>query len=449
MFDRIIALLEDLRQRFWIIPAIVATFGCVAALTLISMNRWLEPLFTHQLLSIEASNARGMMSLIAGTFIGLSASLFSMTLVAMTLASQQFGARLLGNFMRNRVNQFVLANFMGVATYCLVVYWSIKEGKMLFVPEAAVVVGFIWAFGCLGMMIYFLYHTAESIRVSTVLKDIGESIDLSAEWIYPSMLGQPCPEEALPLSEEREQRLSQDATSVRAKRRGYIQSIAGSQVIHLAKEHDLVITLLLCPGHFMSPGQEIARVHPATTELTEAICHGIDSSFILGKERSEAQDIDFIFQKLSDISNKALSPGINDPYTAVMGIDRMGVALLRLLPHIPPGRDRYDKDGALRVLTKGATTLSGLLDTCFEQMRAYAADDLKVLTHILHTLSSLADQVTTDLERESLREHIERTWYYIEKLDQKAWNLSPAKETYQEALQRLSWMDRDNPPPEG
>ncbi|MEL6183494.1 MAG: DUF2254 domain-containing protein [Myxococcota bacterium] len=438
MLERVIKFWEDLQQRIWVIPALASIIGVVGAMGLVTLDRESEAALRLPLVPIvqDAANARELMSTVAGTFIGAAASLFSITLVAMTLASQQYGPRLLGNFMSDRISQAVLATFIGGAAYCLVVLWAVEDGATTFVPSSAVSVGMAWAFAGLGVMIYFLYHIAESMRLSRILSNITESMELAIELMYPSTIGSSSPVEGA--GEAYAFEFEREARPIYAKGSGYVQTVAGSQVLDLASERDLVITLQLRPGQFMSPGMEIARVYPSSAQLEDEIVDGIADSFLLGLERSPAQDIEFLFQKLCDIANKALSPAVNDPYTAIMSIDRMGLGIVQVLQEEPVDPVRYDDEGRVRVIARGATSLAVLLDTCFESVRHYAATDLKVLIRIIEVLGDLAPHLRTNEERELTRSQLERTLSYIRRLDSTGWNISQGVEAYGMAVERLS-----------
>ena len=316
------------------------------------------------------------------------------------------------------------------------VLWSIEDGATTFVPSFAVSVGMAWALAGLGIMIYFLYHIAESMRLSRILSNIGESMELAIELMYPSTIGNSIPVQGTVDADHLE--FERDAHPIFANGSGYVQTVAGSQIMDIASENDLVITLQLRPGQFVSPGKEIARVYPSSAQLGEDIVDGISDSFLLGIERSPAQDIEFLFQKLCDIANKALSPAVNDPYTAIMSVDRIGLGIVQFLREEPISPVRYDDEGRVRVIARGATSLAVLLDTCFESIRHYAAADLKVLTRIIEVLADLAPHLRTHEERELTLSQVERTHSYIDRLGSTGWDISPGAEAYRVAVERLS-----------
>ena len=438
MLERVIKFWEDLEQRIWVIPALASVLGVAGAMGLATLDRESEAALRLPWVPMvqDAASARELMSTVAGTFIGAAASLFSITLVAMTLASQQYGPRLLANFMSDRISQAVLAGFIGGAAYCLMVLWSIEDGATMFVPSFAVSVGMAWALAGLGIMIYFLYHIAESMRLSRILSNIGESMELAIELRYPSTIGNSTPVQGPVDADHLE--FERDAHPICANGFGYVQTVAGSQIMDLACENDLVITLQLRPGQFVSPGKEIARVYPSSAQLGEDIVDGIGDSFLLGIERSPAQDIEFLFQKLCDIANKALSPAVNDPYTAIMSVDRIGLGIVQFLREETISPVRYDDEGRVRVIARGATSLALLLDTCFESIRHYAAADLKVLTRIIEVLADLAPHLRTHEERQLTLSQVERTHSYIGRLGSTGWDISPGAEAYRVAVERLS-----------
>ncbi len=438
MTIRWLTLLENLQEAFWFIPALMSFAAVVMAVFLVQVDLFVDvPLETILPISNDPDGARTMMSTIASAFLGIAASLFSITLVAMTLASQQFGPRLLGNFMRDRTNQTVLATFIGTAIYCLLVLWSIQDDQgATFVPQLAVAGGIVWAAFGLGMFIYFIHHIAESIRLSQLVAAIGDDFDVVLGRMYPKMIGESA-STAVPLGNASIDKLIADFHPIESSRSGYVQSVNGERLMQLAVDHDLIVVLNLRPGQFMSYGQVVAYAGPREGELPPELTEAIEQGFLLGNDRSQVQDIDFLFEKLAEIGIRAMSPGVNDPYTAVMCLDRIGAGLSRVVAQELATSNRYDTNGTLRVIARETTTLDGLMSTSFEQLRYYAASDLSVLSHMLHVLTQVTLQTNHPDHRDVLREHIARTQHYIEQIEPQGWDKRNADEAYKNALAAL------------
>ncbi|MEO1441688.1 MAG: DUF2254 domain-containing protein, partial [Chloroflexota bacterium] len=352
-------------------------------------------------------------------------------------ASQQFGPRLLGNFMRDRASQAVMAVLIGASVYALLVLWSIQDdGQRGGVPQGAMAGAMLWASVGLGMIIYFIHHVAESIRLSRILAGVSDDLNIVLERTYPTMIGR-AGETNHVLSDEALREVIDKSQPVIAERSGYIQTINGERLMEIAVEHDLLVVLELRPGQFMASGQYVAYVRGGGQPPGDDVLRGVESCFIPGIDRSETQDIYYPFEKYAEVANKAMSPAINDPYTAVMCLDRIGAGLLRFMNTQSAYRDRYDDAGKLRVVAVGATSLDALLNLTMEQLRFYASDDLHVLTHMLYTLGTLARHVSSAEEATIIDGHVERTYHYVKAVSAQGWDKLRAQHAYEQARRAL------------
>lgn len=401
---------ERLRSSYWFLPAVMALAALLLSAATLALDRGLAPARLAGFTAVggleQPDGARALLSTVAGSLITVAGVVFSMTLVGLSLASQQFGPRLVGNMMRDRSNQLVLGAFIATFLYCLMVLRTVHSadpslGMSAFVPQLSVAVALILTLLSLGLLIYFIHHSAESAQVSYVLARVGQSLTqqiLALPEDAPEGSGGGAPETAQTALPEG---FADEAVTVRAQRTGYVQAIDLGGLVTLARDHDAVIRLHHPPGSFLMLHGPLADVCPA--EAAEALTGRIDTGYGLGAVRTPHQDAGFLFDQLLEVAVRALSPGINDPFTAVTCIDRLAEAV-NLLAHrrLPPST-LCDDDGTLRVIVP-RLEVGELVEHLFGELRAHGAGDPMVARHLALALRRL--QASSD--DPELRETIDR-----------------------------------------
>src|SRR5690349_8302143 len=141
-----------------------------------------------------AEGASLVLSTVAASMITIAGGVFSMTLVALSLASSQLGPRLLRNFMRDTATQVVLGTFISTFVYCLLVLRTIRRAdEVAFVPHLSVTVGLLMAVSSLGVLIYFIHHVAVSIQADEVIARVAADLFEGIERLFPDPDTQPGP----------------------------------------------------------------------------------------------------------------------------------------------------------------------------------------------------------------------------------------------------------------
>jgi uncharacterized membrane protein len=321
--------------------------------------------------------------------ITVAALTFSLTMVALSQASSQLGPRLLTTFMRDTANQVVLGTFVATFIYCLLVLRTVRA-EPPFVPYISVTVAIGLAVTGLGVLIYFIHHVAVGIQADKVIAAVARDLDDAIDALFPEMLGdEPGPDErpraeaaALP---------ERQARPVVARESGYVRAIDGDGLLDLATGQDLVVRLLHRPGHFVMRGSRLALVWPAP-RVDEPTGDRIRRVFLLGDQRTFEQDLEFAVTQLVEIALRALSPGINDPFTAIRCVDWLGAVLRRLAERRMPSPFRYDRDGTLRVITE-AVAFGGVVDAALDQIRQAAGTNVAVALRLLETITVVLEGV--------------------------------------------------------
>jgi uncharacterized membrane protein len=351
------------------------------------------------------AGARDVLGAIAAAMIGVAGTTFSITVAALTLASSQMGPRLLRNFSRDPGNQYALGALLATFAYALVALRSVHEAEEgAFVPQLAVSVALLLAFGCVGVLIWFIHHLATSISVDRVVALVHR--DLAAAL------------EALPRAEDAAAgggggggRAVPGAAGPAAVLRappgpgGYLLVLDDRALADWAGGHGAALRLRLRPGDFVFPGAAVGEVRPAARRAEAQAA--LEKAVTLGESRTAEQDLEFLVRQLVEIGLRALSPGINDPFSAIAVLDRLGAALCTLAGRrLPDGRTAPggEEDAPPR-LERPATDYAGLADAMFHALRQAAAAQPAVMIRLLEVLAEVGAVEGDPARRAELRRH--------------------------------------------
>ena len=251
-----------LQGSLWFIPSLMVCLGIVLAFGLVEANISLDGSIAERwprVFGAGAAGSRAMLTAIATSMITVAGVVFSITIVALSLAASQYSPRVLRNFMSDRPTQVVLGTFVAIFAYCLIVLRTIRGGdEGAFVPSIAVLGGIVMAFIGVGLLIYFVHHVADSIQVSSILARITEDADAAIDRLFPSEFGKPADECAGRCGARRAVRF----VGPRRERRstGYVVGIDGAALLDCAAEMATVVHLIPRVGDFVIEGEPLLRI---------------------------------------------------------------------------------------------------------------------------------------------------------------------------------------------
>lgn len=397
MRGRLVALWGTVRDSFWFLPAVMAGLALILAEGVVNLDERVGLATVRQFPWVyggSADGARSMLGAIAGSVIGVAGTTFSITIAALSLASSQMGPRLLEHFTRDRGNQVTLGTFIATFAYALLVLRTVRGGdENAFVPHLAVTLGLGLALLSLAVLIYFIAHIATGINVGHVIRLVSGELAATIENQFPRRTGghRSAPPVLPPEA---------GAGEVRARGGGYLQALDVGALLRLAGRHDAVIRLTVRPGDFVFPGMVVASTSPTALDDVRA-------ALVTGPRRTSPQDVEFAARQLVEVAVRALSPGINDPFTAITVLDHLGAALCRVSGReMPPSHHLVN--GRLRLVVP-VTDYAGLTDVMFHQIRQNGAGHPAVMLRLLEVLAAVAEQERDPTRRSSLRRHADLT----------------------------------------
>jgi uncharacterized membrane protein len=337
--------------------------------------------------------------------IGVAGTVFSVTLVVLTLASSQFGPRLIKNFMYVRLNQVVLGSYISTYLYCLLVLNSVKAGDEYgFIPSISILVAILAAMANIILLIVFIHRIAVSMQADKVISDISGFITEQVESLLPQKI-----------EEEKEHKEHIDADNVistfqvqmdlKSAESGYVQYIDTTSLVKLMSKQDALLELYFRPGGYLVKGINVGLIH-AKTKLEEDVVGAILDQFVIGKTKTSQQDLEFSIFQMVEIAVRALSPGVNDPFTAIACIDNLTSTMTYLARAKFPSKYRFDEDENLRLVVN-VLDFEGVLDAAFNQIRQYSAGSTAVIIRLMEALTTIHKFTDEEAHKKAVMKHAE------------------------------------------
>jgi uncharacterized membrane protein len=376
-----------LTASLWLVPAAmiaaaIALAGLMLAVDGIVPWGWAARL--GWLLPVGPEGIRQLLATVASSMMTVASLVFSMTLVVLTLASSQLGPRLITRFMRDRTNQVVLGTFLATFVYALLILQTVEDTSDAAVPHFAVLVALLLTLASLGWLIWFVHHVAESIQADTVIAEVSDELSRAIRRRFPEVGQSADAPPDVPFLD----RLGAPAGIVACRQSGYVQAIDARALLRTASAQGLLLKLEARPGDFIVAGAPLLLVWPRE-ELSSAVAERLDDAVVIGPKRTSTQDIDFAANLLVEIALRALSPGINDPRTAISCLDRLAQALVEMLALPEPPSLVADEEGTLRLIVPPAG-FAELLSAALDPIRAAGCHQPMILRRLAEVLAVLA-----------------------------------------------------------
>lgn len=398
---------EVLRTNLWLVPAVevIGAIGLFVGTTLVDRAAFRHTItLPSWVISGSGDAAREILTAIAAAVITVVGVVFSIILVTLTLASTQFGPRMLRNFVRDRATHHTLGMFVATFVYAVLVLVSIGTGPggNSFVPHAGITASFALMVADLAILIYFIHHTATSIQLPHVIASIARDLAEAVETQGGGDTG-PGPETAAagPSAAELLALMAQGGGEIRAPASGYLQFIRHDLLVALAADAGAVISLDYRPGHFIVQGQPYAQVWPP--KAAPRVRDTLGRAHITGPYRTLTQDVSFGIDQLVEIAIRSLSQAVNDTFTALTCIDWLGDNLCKIIGRWRPARVHRDAHGFVRIIA-AQPGYERLVQRAFEKIRQASDAMPAVMIRQLEALAKIMAETTEPGQRRVLLE---------------------------------------------
>lgn len=394
---------EAFRQNFLFVPGAMAlaAAGFAAGLSYLEHRQGENLLVFLPWIAWEPSGAQTILTSLAGATASVAGVVFSIMMVTLSIASSQLGPRLIRTALKRRTTKYTLGIFIGSTVYSLVVLTTVRAAESTyFVPHLAVFMAILFTIFSFFTMIYFIHEVAQAIQTPNMVKAVVDDLDSAIDRLFPEG-----DLHANHHEKDFESALNEKAQAMelRASFEGYVAAIDLDALIALAQSKNVTIYLHKRPGQFVVRNSILAEVWPQTDAL-DAIQSRLCQACIAAPRPTPNQDVECAVNELVEVAARALSPGVNDPFTAINCIDYLGAALSRILQRPPAPMIHRDADQKLRVLLK-VSNFPGILGAAFDQLRQYAEGNVAVTLRILEALTGLAAFAKREEDRAAIARH--------------------------------------------
>lgn len=400
---------DQFRQSLFFLPALFVLASIVLGFVTVAIDRSLRAGDVPSYLSTTVDNARSILSTVAGGTIASASIVFSLTLVAVQLASSQFSPRVVRGFLGDRFQQVVMGVVVGTFTYCLVVLRVVHEpldssNSDPFLPQISIVVAVVLAVASLLAVLASIDHTAKSLRVGSLLDHVTQetldvietryarldaddgkqSLQLDAPLVVPASPRRS--PSSVPLPDRYD--APDDALVMRAERAGWVTQISIEGILD-AMPPGSTMVLQSAVGTYLIPGSAVASLWPVDDDDRDEVEGALRNAIEVRTARTLQQDVSFGILQLVDIALRALSPGVNDPNTANEAVVRIGVVLAALLQRDLESSSLTSDDRT--IVRSRDLAASDYVDAAIEPIRRYARSEPVVLQTIIRTLATVRD----------------------------------------------------------
>lgn len=391
---------------FWFLPVLIIVFSILLSGGLISLDSsvvisqegWIRFFLVN-----SSDSARSILSTISGAMMTVAGTVFSITLVALTLASSQFGPRLIKKFMYVRLNQAVLGSYISTYLYCLLVLNAVSDNdNYTFIPSISILVAIFAAIANIILLIIFIHQIAMSIQADHIISDISNFISRQVETLFPEKMGNENEKDEIIDITTAISRYKKHF-SIRSPRSGYLQYIDSEVLVEIITKNEALLELHFRPGGFLVKGVDIGMLYSDKTPDEDELAKILDQ-FVIGNTQTSQQDIEFSINQMVQIACRALSPGVNDPYTAIACIDNLTATISYLSQAKFPSKYRFDENGNLRVIAD-ISDFEGVLDAAFNQIRQFSEGSTAVIIRLMESLSIIYGLTNNDMYKKAVIKH--------------------------------------------
>jgi uncharacterized membrane protein len=395
--ERLSRALDRLLSGFWFVPGLFVVSSVVLAIALIALDRSLQDDLTRTwIYGGGPDNASETLSTIASSMITFTALVFSITMVALQLTSSQFSPRVMRNVLRDRRAQVALGVFVSTFAYAFTALSAVRlpvDDDSGFVPTVTVTGALVLLAASVVAFVDLLHHMSQSLRVTTIIDRVGRETRDAIDRLHPTDAVQApgVPPTGAPVA------------SIAAPEAGAITDVDIGRLARCAAEHDLIAVVPHPVGTFVCSGMPLIDLHAGGPEPRVGEDEEWTANVQLDGERTMRQDVQFGFRQLVDVAERALSPGVTDPTTAIQCLDRIHELLRQLAGRAMPlwRTARRDDDSEPRAYV-AAVGFPETIDLALDEIRHWGSDSPRVHRRLVDLLDDLETVTTSPVSRMAL-----------------------------------------------
>ncbi|ADO77632.1 DUF2254 domain-containing protein [Halanaerobium praevalens] len=401
--------LHNIENKIYFIPSLYALIATLVSILVIYLEYQYSSLLINVLPSFFFTSydlSKTILSTIAGSLFAMITVSFSTIMVVLTMYSSQFSPRTMQDFLKNKVTLKVLGIFIAGFIYSILTLLFIDD-RLLKSGESTIfsaMIGVIIAIVCLGYFVYFIHHAANSVQVNLLVEslkeDVIEIVDKLEKRNNSNDQIRNQPPDDLKAS------LDRDFYELHPKKSGYIQIIYDLKLTQLADQYDIIIRAEKMIGDYITENTVVFKFWQLDEQMDKfkdeklvEIKNNIRDHLVISNERSKNDDIEFGLLKLTEVALRAISPGINDPNTAIFCINQLGWVLSRIAVANLENTYYYnDKDELCFILED--ISFWDLLYKTFYQLSHYGKQDVSVAGSIIDALVIIAEGSPQDVKEQ-------------------------------------------------
>ena len=349
----------------------------------------------------STEDAKTILQTILSALITMTTLVISITMVVLSLSASQLGPRLIKTFMSSRRTQIYIGVFFGSIALTLTLLILLHDQSTFEQPPRLTIsCSFLLTFINLFVLLGYVNHVARSGIADTIIERVTQELEHSLARLTSNAKDRPHPSSAPSIPEE----LAQQKRDIYSACSGYIQNIQYPALLDLAAKHDLLINLECRAGDYLFSGQKIGTIFPknhahADTELNVVGC--ID----IGSNKTGAQDLEYSIRHLAEIGLRALSPGINDNFTAITVLDKLSAVLSKALDKDLPQHIYHDEQDKLRLIGKSATK-TDIVHSALSQIRDAGKTKPDILLHLIELIGKISAPLKSQEAKQALAQQV-------------------------------------------
>ena len=381
---------QRLCNSHWFLPTILSICALVLLINCIYIDHVLidgHILTDSFILLMDPLEIQKLMTVIISTSIAITCVTLSITMLTLAFTSNQLGPRLLPNFIRQGKTQSIVGIFLSIYIYCLILLALTSSNYVLneqifvtlYVGLALAILSFV-------MLIYFINHIIKSIQIHNIIENLGQEIKKTLNRQFTNATKNNFPKN---ISIQHEKNTYSHICQISSGKHGYIQAINYDKLRDIANSNKILIEVLKRPGNYIHPTTNVINIY-YHQKFNQLLIKQIQALLIIGNQRTNVQDVEYGFDQIAEIAVRALSPGINNPYTAINCIHQIGHLLHHLSSlKIPPNfylNKTYEKISLIFY----QYSYDGIIKISLQQLRQSCENHITPIIELLKMINELA-----------------------------------------------------------